>query len=193
MALLVLTGLVILLYRQFGLIYMRGGRHADLQGLDVGTLAPAVTVLTAAGHRRRETWAADSQSDRSVATAALFALPSCPICKSLTPRVEAVADRWPEVRFVWVDREMPAASDDEAPAFLGNWDVALSESDGPHKAFEINALPFLYIIDSDGVIRGKKLVNAVDDIDRALDTSLDVAKRDSRVDQPLVATGGRDD
>jgi hypothetical protein len=45
---IMLSLLVLLLYRQFGLTYMSGQRRINMQGLDVGARAPSFSLLSVA-------------------------------------------------------------------------------------------------------------------------------------------------
>jgi hypothetical protein len=168
-----LTLLVVLLYRQFGLVYMRGGRRMDLQGLDIGETAPELTVETVEGAERQLTWDLTDSRVRA-GSAAIFAMPSCPICKSIASEVGQLSLQWPSVELFWIDAARPEAEPDATmDGFMAGWQIALSADETAHKEFEIGALPFMYVIGPDRKVLAKKLVNNADDIDKTLKSVLD--------------------
>ena len=104
-AVIVLTVLVLLLYRQFGLAYMSGRARAAMQGLDLGARARPVALTGLDGSAHDIDWSAATVPDAPVpgatvpdatvpgapvpgvtapaATVLVFAQPSCPICGDL--------------------------------------------------------------------------------------------------------------
>ncbi len=119
LAVIVLTVLVLLLYRQFGLAYMSGRAKAGLQGLDLGARARPVALTALDGTGYAIDWSAAPQDG---ATVLLFAQPSCPICGDLARdaaglpgvvagievRLGGRHDHWPAAarrrRRTWLDR-----------------------------------------------------------------------------------------
>jgi thiol-disulfide isomerase/thioredoxin len=183
-----LVVLVVLLYRQFGLMYMRSGRRIDLLGLDVGAQAPELTVATPDAGLRTLTWRhAVGTYEGSVA---LFALPTCAICRSIAEDAHEVAEQWPSVEFVWIDRELRMPEDAGQQNFMRGWQIALSEDEAAFKEFEIGALPFVYAIGKDGTILSKKLVNTARDIHLTLESALGRKRTDDAGNTPATV-GGR--
>jgi methylamine dehydrogenase accessory protein MauD len=152
-----LTVMVLLLYRQFGLSWMRGRERMSLHGLDVGSTAPAVTLN---GNGRAALPVDWQRSARP--SVAVFALPSCPICKQLAERLAESPAPANRIERFWFDAEPPACSEDLERA---GWRVSVSPDEAAHRAFEVGGLPFAYAIDARGRIAAKGLVNHPEDVD----------------------------
>ena len=103
-----LLGLVLLLYRQFGMSYLAPHAQVSMQGLDVGSRAPAVALEGLDGEERGLTWGGSPNGLR--ARLMLFALPSCSICVDLAGELQTLPDQWPGVEFAWVDGSAQAAA-----------------------------------------------------------------------------------
>jgi thiol-disulfide isomerase/thioredoxin len=99
-------------------------------------------------------------------SAVLFALPGCAICQSIAPDANGLAAAWPSIEFVWIDRELPQPPEEAQADFLAGWRIGLSEDESAFKDFDVAGVPFFYVIGRDGIIAAKKLVNAVEDIQR---------------------------
>src|ERR1019366_5906353 len=76
LAVIFLTVLVLLLYRQFGLAYLSGRARAGMQGLDLGARARPVALTALDGGDVEIDWSRPLARDG--ATVLVFALPSCP-------------------------------------------------------------------------------------------------------------------
>ena len=106
-AVIVLTVLVLLLYRQFGLAYMSGRARAGLQGLDLGARARPVALTGLDGSAHEIDWSAAPGSAAPGAgvtgpgatgpgaTVLVFAQPSCPICGDLAADAAGLPASWP--------------------------------------------------------------------------------------------------
>jgi hypothetical protein len=159
-----LTLMVLLLYRQFGLSWMRGQRRLELAGLDVGATAPPLS-LEAPGSTAELVLAWDRTSDGArQGQLVLFGLPTCPICKHLwADEIAALPLAWQTIEFVWVDAEPP-----NGPAPLG-WQVGISADESAHAAMEVPGVPYAYVIGSGGRIVAKGLVNTFGDVNALLE------------------------
>jgi hypothetical protein len=172
LVLAVLVVLVMLLYRQFGLMIMPGGRRISYGGLDVGARAP---VLPLRLHDRTEIaydWTVAIPGRQAhEATLALFAMPGCPLCDQLATD-EATAlltqnfpsilltQNFPSIQFLWIEGKQQ-----QDHAVSGGWAMALSREGGAHHMMEIPGTPFVYLVSDDARILGKGLVNHPSDID----------------------------
>lgn len=158
----ILAILVVLLYRQIGLILMPGRQRTSLSGLDLGAVAPALGVRFVNRHRSPAIdWRAHQGEFAPSGWAILFATPECPICKGLLADgdVNGLADSRSDVEFVWLDsRPLPA---DVQPA---GWSVAVDSEGLAAAAMEVPGFPFLYVIDARGRVAAKGIVNSVDEI-----------------------------
>ena len=200
-AVIVLTVLVLLLYRQFGLAYMSGRTRAALQGLDLGARARPVALTALDGTARDIDWSAVpvpgpavpgpavpgpaapgpavpgpavSRATVPAATVLVFAQPSCPICGELAADAASLPGSWPTSRFVWVDGTItgrPPRAVDSAPG----WIVGTAEGDAVHAAWDVTGSPFAYVVGANGRIAAKGVVNRAADVERLLANVLGVA------------------
>jgi cytochrome c biogenesis protein CcmG, thiol:disulfide interchange protein DsbE len=148
------TGLVLILYRQVGLVYLgqRSARSRD--GLPIGASAPP--------------WEAPDQTGRAVRSDAYlgrplvlaFADPGCGPCQKLFPELRAFyLNHRTEVGVVCIasssefeNRKMAKDNELEFPVLTQH---ATTIGD----TYAVVATPFLYVIDHEGVIREKGIVN----------------------------------
>jgi hypothetical protein len=165
LAVILLTVLVLLLYRQFGLAYMSGRARAGMQGLDLGSRARPVALTALDGSDVEIDWS--PSLTRGGATVLVFALPSCPICGDLARDAASLPAAWPASRFVWVDGTSagrPARAVDGAPG----WIVGMAEGDAVHQAWDVSGAPFAYVVAASGRVAAKGVVNRAADVDRLL-------------------------
>ena len=178
LAVIVLTVLVLLLYRQFGLAYMSGRAKAGLQGLDLGARARPVALTALDGTGYAIDWSAAPQDG---ATVLLFAQPSCPICGDLARDAAGLPASWPASRFVWVDGTItgrPPRAVDGAPG----WIVGTAEGDAVHQAWDVSGSPFAYVVGASGRVAAKGVVNRAADVERLLANVLGAGQGTSMID-----------
>jgi hypothetical protein len=168
LAVIVLTVLVLLLYRQFGLAYMSGRARAGLQGLDLGARARPVALTTLDGSDYAIDWsAAPRDAATAGATVLVFAQPTCPACGDLAKDAASLPPAWPASRFVWVDGTVtgrPPRAVDSAPG----WIVGTAEGDAVHQAWEVSGSPFAYVVGDSARVAAKGVVNTAADLERLL-------------------------
>lgn len=177
---IVLTLLVLLLYRQYGQSVLPAKARMQLAGLDLGKPLPEFDVTGAGG---------DVSSARTVLGARrsplhvlLFASPVCPVCESLWPQVGALAVRHPDVTFWWISNGRSADKPGKSVEGVEpvGWTVLYSSDAGHHPApLELPVLPYAYAVDEHGVIRGKGLMNDVSDFEHMIDVSAGTANTQS--------------
>jgi hypothetical protein len=177
--------LVLLLYRQYGLMLMPGRRRVELGGLDLGSHAPEIPVeFRGSSDPPILTWDRTAPSDTFAGWIVLFSSPHCPICKRLweEEELDQAALAWPQLEFVWVDAEPRA--DEHRPA---HWRVALSPDETANQAMEVPAYPFAFAIEAGGIIRAKGLVNDLDDLQRVADMGFPAQSPRAIRDEPAKA------
>jgi hypothetical protein len=158
---LALIILVLLLYRQFGLILMPGRARTSLGGIDVGSKAPAIALRGPLG----ENMVVDGADSKP--RAMLFASPGCPICRELgrDPELASFVRDTEEGDFIWIDREPP-------PVLVSdNWMVGLDSDGAAGSVMDVPGYPFLYVLDRAGHVAAKGIVNTGEEI-RTLVTSV---------------------
>jgi methylamine dehydrogenase accessory protein MauD len=157
--LLLTLGLAVLLFglaRQVGILHERVapmGAMASDQGLAVGEMSPNLQVTTLAGDRL--VLGAASPHGRS--RLLLFVSPTCPVCKKLLPiaRSFAHAER--------LDVLLIGDGDDAEQRSMilkfGLEGVPYINSPQVGMTFHVGKLPYAILLDAEGVIRAKGLVN----------------------------------
>lgn len=145
------------LVRQVGILHERispmGALVTD-KGPEVGDLAPSLTVNDIAGRPVQIGRPAAHAKGRLL----LFVSPSCPICKKLLPIAKSFS-RGERLEVVLVgdgdleeQRRMIREHGLEDETYVNAPQVGL--------AFQVGKLPYAILIDADGVIRAKGLVNS---------------------------------
>ncbi|MFP6655911.1 MAG: methylamine dehydrogenase accessory protein MauD [Myxococcota bacterium] len=153
---LVLTGLVVVLARQVGLLHERvapAGALALSKGPAVGEAAPRIETIALNG----ETQTVGEADSAGRSTLLFFLSPTCPVCKTLLPTVQRIA-RENNTRLL-------LASDgdelDHAALVrdhnLDSADYFVSREVGLQ--FQIAKLPYGVLIDGEGVVRSQGIVN----------------------------------
>jgi len=155
-AVVVLACVVAALARQLGVLYERVAPAGALmlgKGPAIGDRAPLVAVddLDGVPH--------EIGAPGPRATLLFFLSPSCPVCKELLPALRSAARRESD----WLD--VVLASDgprDEHARFrnverLTDFPYVLSPALGV--TYQVGKLPYAVLVDADGVVRGKGLVN----------------------------------
>jgi methylamine dehydrogenase accessory protein MauD len=156
-AVLVLAAIVTALVRQVGVLHERvapAGALVGREGPRVGEAAPSFTLADWSG--RPVTVGANGDGQN---TLLVFVSPSCPVCKTMLEILDAV------VRSERARLRLVLASDggrEEHEEFvrahgLAERSYVLSRELG--LAYQVGKLPYAVLIDADGVLRAKGLVN----------------------------------
>lgn len=150
---------VFALVRQIGVIHERISPVGALmlnKGLKVGEVAPAMTVTDIAGTER--TIGAARSDKRS--TLLVFLSPSCPVCKSLLPVIQS--SRLSEREWLEIVLASDGADEEQrryvAAHGLAPFSFVNSASLG--MTYQVSRLPFAALIDADGVLRARGIVNS---------------------------------
>jgi methylamine dehydrogenase accessory protein MauD len=155
-AVVVLAGVVLALMRQIGVLHERvapAGALVGDSGPRVGELAPVLAVVDWSGVQRT----VGGKSAEGMRTLLLFVSPTCPVCKTILSIAIPMAR--PDGFRLWLASDGPRA---EHESFVRDHGVAaypyfLSAELG--LAYQVGKLPYAVLIDADGVLRGKGLVN----------------------------------
>lgn len=153
---------VLALSRQIGILYERVAPMGALMmdhGPKVGELAPPVEVQTWDG----QAMTIGAGLQRS--TLLFFVSPTCPVCKKLLPIMRSVRNR----EGAWLD--VVLASDGERAEHavfrdkhgLGDFPYVLSQPLG--MTYKISKLPYCVLLDANGIVRAKGLVNSREQIE----------------------------
>ena len=148
---------VFALARQIGVLYERVAPMGALmmdEGPKVGDVAPVFNLATLAGPR------VQVGAPGTHSTLVFFVSPTCPVCKKPIPVLRSSA----KVESAWL-RVVLASDGDEAKqrafyekAELADFPYVLSADLG--MAFKVGKLPFAVLIDEQGRVRAKGLINS---------------------------------
>jgi methylamine dehydrogenase accessory protein MauD len=151
---LALIVLVILLYRQLGIMYLGSAEGVSRDGLEPGAQAPDFSLPDQYGNLQR------SVDYRGRPLLLLFGSPHCGPCKVLLPELHAWAADHPAVGVVWLNLASPEenaryASDTGATLPM----LAHTPGDGLVERFKVRVTPFLFFLDEQGTVRARGLAN----------------------------------
>jgi methylamine dehydrogenase accessory protein MauD len=167
-AVAVLAALVLALVRQIGVLHERiapAGALLFADGPRVGDPAPIHTLPELAGGIR--TIGGPSPTGRS--TLLFFLSPSCPVCKALLPVLGALSGSETEWLDVVLASDGPREEHERFAARegLGRFPYLLGAELGI--AYRVGKLPFAVLLDGDGVVRAKGLVNTREHVESLLE------------------------
>jgi len=156
-AVLALIAVVFALVRQIGVLHERiapAGALVGREGPRVGELAPRFDLKDWAGRPCR----VGGEDLERKSTLVVFVSPTCTVCETLLPIVDSIVDAERRLRLI-------LASDgarEEHESFVRTHGLAertyvLSTDLG--LGYQVGKLPYALLIDADGVLRAKGLVN----------------------------------
>ncbi len=161
---LLLVAVVFALVRQIGVLYERVAPAGALmagKGLKTGELAPVLDLQTVDG--RALTIGGERSDGKS--TLLFFLSPTCPVCKTLIPVLEAMRKSEAD----WLEIVLASDGDiDEHRAWLKkqqmeSWAYVLSPQLG--MTMQVAKLPFAALIDEKGILCARGLVNSREHIE----------------------------
>ena len=176
---------VLALSRQIGILYERVAPMGALMmdhGPKVGELAPPVEVTTWEG-KGLTIGTATAKS-----TLLFFVSPTCPVCKKLLPIIRSVQQR--ENRWLNVvlasDGDRPEHATFREKHGLADFPYVLSQPLG--MAYKISKLPYCVLLDANGFVRAKGLVNSREQVE-SLMTAYEsgIASVQEHIDRQLLA------
>lgn len=162
---IVLMVMVFALARQVGVLFERitpVGAMINDAGPAIGNASP-VFHLTSLNQLEVMIGGQQAQS-----TLLFFLSPTCPICKKLLPAIQSLASsesRWLKVILASdgdAEKHMPFVSKHG----LTDMPYVLSQPLG--MAYRVSRLPFAVLLDADGIVRAKGLVNSREQLDSLL-------------------------
>lgn len=171
--LLALVFVVMGLVRQVGVLHGRLAPAGALvldKGVVVGQPAPRVTAVDRGGRPVNIGYAGPRGQ------LLFFLSPTCPVCKSLLPAVQAIARAEANrLEVVYVSDGDPAAQA-ELIARFGLEGASYVVGPEVGMTFQIGKLPYAVLIDASGTLRAKGLVNSREHLDSLFEAErLDVA------------------
>ncbi|MCG2579133.1 methylamine dehydrogenase accessory protein MauD [Dechloromonas sp. XY25] len=176
---------VLALSRQIGILYERVAPMGALMmdhGPKVGELAPPVEVTTWEGQ------GLTIGTATAKSTLLFFVSPTCPVCKKLLPIIRSVQsreNRWLNV-ILASDGDRPEHATFRDKHQLGDFPYVLSQPLG--MAYKISKLPYCVLLDANGFVRAKGLVNSREQVE-SLMTAYEsgIASVQEHIDRQLLA------
>lgn len=168
---LVLVAVVFALVRQIGVLYERvapAGALMSGKGLKTGELAPVLDLHTVDGRALK----IGGERKDNKSTLLFFLSPTCPVCKTLLPVLEAMRKSEAD----WLEIILASDGDiDEHRAWLKkqqmeSWPYVLSPQLG--MTMQVAKLPFAALIDEKGVLCARGLVNSREHIESLFEARL---------------------
>jgi methylamine dehydrogenase accessory protein MauD len=156
---LTLAAVLLALVRQLGVLHERIAPAGALmlnKGLKVGEAAPLVQVADLEG----QTHAVGAVRSDGRSTLLLFVSPTCPVCKTLLPAVKSSRKderAWLDV-ILASDGDLKEQQDFVRAQSLEAIPYVVSPALG--LAFQVSRLPFAALLDAQGVLRARGLVNS---------------------------------
>lgn len=152
--LLAVAGLLLLLYRHFGMMSLGTMEGVQRDGLAVGAEAQPISGVTAEG--RDEGW--DPKTGRPELL--LFASPDCEPCKTVLPSVNRLAaasgERLGITAVVPGPRESAQRMVDQ---YNPSYPMLAEDGSGAFNRFRVRVTPFAFVIGADGRVLAKGLCN----------------------------------
>lgn len=157
-AVLALAAAVLALVRQIGVLHERvapAGALVGRHGPRVGEAAPILQAADWSGVTRT-VGGADPAAE---STLLFFLSPTCPVCKELLPVLDSVVHAEGRSLKLVFASDGPRAEHESFVRKHGLDEHPYLLSTELGMAYEVGKLPYAVLIDADGVIRGKGLVN----------------------------------
>lgn len=156
---LALSAVVLALTRQLGVLHQRIAPAGALmlnRGLAVGEPAPALELAALDGRPLKVGVARDDGKS----TLLLFVSPTCPVCKSLLPAVKSSRKDEHSWMDVILASDGDAAAQREFVRAQGLEEIPYVVSAALGLAYQVSRLPFAALLDEQGVLRARGLVNS---------------------------------
>jgi len=152
--------LVLLLYRQLGIMYLGSAEGVSRDGLEKGTTAPDFNLTDQYGNAQR------LSAYRGRPVVLLFGSPHCSPCRTLMPQLHDWARSHPDVGVVWLN----AASEDESLKFVSDLGATLPVAPYTPESklmdrYKVRVTPFMFLLDERGIVRAKGLANTKSGLD----------------------------
>jgi methylamine dehydrogenase accessory protein MauD len=169
--------------RQLGILSLRLGPQGALDidsGPKVGSVAPEFEEPDLSGYRLRSPWK-DAQRSLFV-----FVSPTCSACPQVLPSVKAVRRAEGKKTAIVIVSNRPSDKNADYQQIAG---APLMVSEELSTKFAITATPYAVVVDEQGIVRAKGIVNQIEHIE-ALLGQLDVGS-DAPAHRPHDLEGQR--
>jgi methylamine dehydrogenase accessory protein MauD len=160
LAVLTMGVLIFLLYRQLGIMYLGSAEGVSRDGLPVGTPAPDFRLTDQYGNVQQ------LSAYRGKPVYLVFGSPGCSPCRVLLPQAHEWLNAHPEMSIIWLN----AAPPEETLKYVSDMGATLpvvgfTPDDKVMENYRVRVTPFSFMVDEQGIIRAKGLVNTKAGID----------------------------
>lgn len=157
---LTLSVLVVLLYRQLGIMYLGSAEGVSRDGLDKGATAPDFNLTDQYGNAQR------LSAYRGQPVLLLFGSPHCSPCRTLMPQLHEWSRAHQDVGVVWLN----AASEEESLKMVSELGATIPVAPYTPESklmdrYKVRVTPFMFLLDESGVVRAKGLANSKNGLD----------------------------
>ena len=158
-AVVCLAAILVALLRQIGVLHERIAPTGALLGAETprpGEAAPILEVDRWSGRPMR----VGGASPDGRGTLLFFVSPTCPVCKTLLPHLDAIRSAESGGTHLLIASDGPRDEHEEFVRMHGldGDQYVLSEALG--RAYQVGRLPYAILIDADGIVRARGLVNS---------------------------------
>ena len=167
---LVLTTLLFAITRQVGILHERVAPAGALQptsGPKIGEITEEIKATSLQGESIR----LGGSRQEEQASFILFISPTCPVCKELVPTAKSLAKaELNDIKLFFASDGENIEQHENYIRDLGieNYPYFVSESLGMH--YQVSKLPFAVLIDGDGILRSKGLVNTREHLESLIES-----------------------
>ncbi len=152
--------LVILLYRQLGIMYLGSAEGVSRDGLERGVKAPDFSLTDQYGNLQR------ASDYRGRPLLLVFGSPNCSPCRTLLPQLHQWAQSHSEVGVVWLN----AAEPEESLKFVSDMGATIpvaahTPDQNLLDRYKVRVTPFITFLDENGIVRAKGLANTKSGLD----------------------------
>lgn len=159
--------LMLLVFRQFGLVYLKTADGVSRGGIPVGTVIPDLQFSALSGSKVQLSDYAQQP------LLLLFTAPTCAPCEELKPHLKQFLERYPALGTVIFSMHEKV---EESERFVRDWGVRgvivpLTDRTMYETRFDGQVTPFAFLLDGNRKVVAKGLVNKMEDLERLLETS----------------------
>jgi peroxiredoxin len=146
--------LILVLYRQFGLVYLGRGEARSRDGLPLRTSVPSWRAVDQDGRER------NAEEFLGQPQLIVFTDANCGPCQKLMPELAAYyREELDDVRVVVIGTDDAFLNNAMTERFGLEMPVLTQHEDEVSGQFRVTATPFVFVVDGDGTIREKGIVN----------------------------------
>lgn len=166
----VLTTLLFAITRQVGILHERVAPAGALQptsGPKIGEITEEIKATSLQGESIR----LGGSRQEEQASFILFISPTCPVCKELVPTAKSLAKaELNDIKLFFASDGENAEQHENYIRDLGieNYPYLVSEALGIY--YQVSKLPFAVLIDGDGILRSKGLVNTREHLESLIES-----------------------